>query len=381
MAYGDIGAVIDTVTVKTGTTECPFVIRVGAGVFAVFYCDTTSGVVLKTYSVNAAGTISNVSVTDTVVDATISLYLHVIHISGTIYAVVYRGAGSDGFITTVDIATNGTINDANIATYEFSTHDVWWPFICHLRANIYAITYYDSDDVDGVIATVSISTDGTTISLIAAWHFDTSQTYRSSCLKVTNNIVWVTYEDSLSNGYMFCVAISDAGAITAARITDWNYTALNEYRWPIKVGSQKYALAGHWTDNDGWVNTVTIADNGNITATFVDQKEFDISNCRDVQILSLGDIYYGVCYRGSADSLMIATYWITAAGDIKDANIDWVNLALTSIAYHRWCWATDDIYVIVYEDTVDDIILISVDVETAPPAEAIHHEMLMGIGP
>lgn len=379
MAYGEIGSIKHTVTVKTGTSFHPFVIRVGPGVFAVFYQHDGTGLVLKTYSVNAAGTISNVSVTDTVVDPLNVLYIHVIHISGTIYAAVYRGGGNDGFITTVDIATDGTINDANIATCEFSTHDVWYPFMCHVQADIYAITYYDSVDVDGVIASVTISTDGTTIALEVAWHFYSLQMYWSSCFKISDGIVWVTFADEFTLGYMFCVAISDTGAITAVRITDWNYIALNENRWPIRVGPQRYALAAHWTGNDGFVSSLPIADNGTITKSWDDYLEFDTVECRDVQILSLGGIYYAVCYRGQTGYWRIATFWIDTAGSIRNTNIDTFNSTQIIEVQHHWCWALQDIYIVAYANTVHDVFISSINIESVPPAAAIHHEMLMGM--
>jgi len=194
-------------------------------------------------------------------------------------------------------------------------------------------------------------------------------------------MVWVTYENWDANGVMFCVAISDAGVITGQRITDWNYTTLNEDRWPIKVGPQTYAFAAHWTDSDGFVHSVTIADNGNITQSWIEYLEFDITNCNDVQLLSLGGIYYGVLERGVSSYWKVKTFSITAAGVISDANIDALNSEIVVRVHPRWCWVLGDIYIVVYEDTADDIIMSSVDIESYVANAVSPHTMLMGLGP
>lgn len=381
MAIGDIGSAKTAVTVKEGTCLDPFPIRVGPGVFAVFYMDDTAGLIVKTYSSNAVGGITGISTSDTVVDAGGRSSPHVIHISGTIYAVTYNGADDHGHITTVDIATDGTINDASVQHLEWTAQIVEFPFICHVRQHYYAITYGVAAGYVGCLKTISISTDGATIASVDNWAFSTDQNNRTSCFKISEGVIWITYGDSFSSGFAFSVAISSEGAITESRITDWSYLQATTAMWPIRVGPQQYALAASWADSDGWVSSLSIADNGTITHAWDDQLEFDGTHCGMLQFLSLGGIYYAVCYIGSDDHWEIATFWIAADGEIRNSNIDTFDSASAVHSHITWCWALENIYIVAWENSLNDIIITPIDIESYTPPRAPRHEMLMGIGP
>src|SRR4030042_2059194 len=47
----------------------------------------------------------------------------IIPVSGNVYAIAYRGTSADGFLKTVEIATNGQITNSVIDTLEFDTAD------------------------------------------------------------------------------------------------------------------------------------------------------------------------------------------------------------------------------------------------------------------
>lgn len=381
MAYGDIGTAKTEVVVRTGSCQNPRIIRVGAGVFAVFYYDSVHKICVKTYSSDAAGNITGISTTDTVVDATGITDLNVIHIAGTVYALVYYGASSVGRLTTVDIATDGTINDANIASLTWESDPIKYPFICPVRGDIYAITCWKTAPNNGLLTTVSISQDGATLSTLDDWAFEVGTINFSCCFKLSDGYVCIAYYDNVAYAYLFSVSISDVGVITESRITDWYCSPIINAFWPIKVGAQQYALTCTGTDSDGFLVSVSVADNGVITQSWDDQLEFDTDYCATSQLLSLGGIYHAVCFKDAANHWRLATFAISPTGNISNSNIDTYDHNFASASYASWCWALGNIYIVAWEDNIDDIRITPIDIESYAPPPAVPHELMMGIGP
>ena len=84
----------------------------------------------------------------------------IIHVSGDIYAIAYRGDGDDGFLKTVEISSAGAITDTVIDTLEFDTLNGWEPQIINIKGNTHAIAYRGDGD-DGFLTTFAISSYGT----------------------------------------------------------------------------------------------------------------------------------------------------------------------------------------------------------------------------
>lgn len=381
MAYGDIGTAKTDVVVRTGSCQNPRIIRVGAGVFAVFYYDNVHNICVKTYSSDAAGNITGISTTDTVVDAAGLTDLNVIHIAGTVYALIYYGASNIGRLTTVDIAEDGTINDANIASFTWQAGAIFYPFICPVRGDIYAITHWRNPPNSGRLRTISISQDGATLAPTDEWEFEVGVINFSCCFKLSDGYITVAYNPSVGHANMFSVAISDAGVISKSRITNWICSPMVNAFWPIKLASQQYALTCTGTDSDGFLVSVTVADNGVITQSWDDQLEFDTDYCATNQILSLGGIYHAVCFKDAANHWRLATFWIEPDGEIRNSNIDTYDHNQTSASYASWCWALENIYIVAWEDNNNDIRITPIDIESYGRTPAVPHELMMGIGP
>src|SRR4030042_5834532 len=98
-------------------------------------------------------------------------------ISGNIYAIAYRGTSNDGFVRTVHIATDGSIGKSVIDTLEFDTSDGYEPRIIHVSGDYYAIAYRGSGN-DGFLRTVNIASDGMIANSVTdTYEFDTSNCY------------------------------------------------------------------------------------------------------------------------------------------------------------------------------------------------------------
>ena len=66
------------------------------------------------------------------------------------------GGGGDGFLKTIEIATNGQITDTAIDSLEYDITDGITSSIVHISGDVFAIAYQGNGD-DGFLATVSIS--------------------------------------------------------------------------------------------------------------------------------------------------------------------------------------------------------------------------------
>ena len=84
----------------------------------------------------------------------------IIPVSGSVYVIAYRGSASDGFLTTVNIATSGAITHSIVDTYNFDTSSGYEPTLIYLSGNIYVVAYRGGNtSTIGYIKTFQIATD------------------------------------------------------------------------------------------------------------------------------------------------------------------------------------------------------------------------------
>jgi len=120
----------------------------------------------------------------------------VVHIANDIYAVAYRGPDEDGFVSTLEIATDGTITPAVISSYEFYGGNLYFPEITQVTSNIYAISYTTwASAYDGYIRTIRIESDGTiNPAVIDTSLYDNARGYRGRLIHVNDTIFAMFYE-------------------------------------------------------------------------------------------------------------------------------------------------------------------------------------------
>ena len=164
---------IDTLEFDSGTGKNPNIIAISGNVFAIAYTSDGDDGFLKTVEIASNGQIT--SIIDTLeFDNAKGKTANIISISGTVYAIAYAGDSDDGFLKTVEINTSGQITNSVIDTLEFDTLKGKEPSIVPVAGNIYAIAYAGFGD-DGFLKTVEITTSGQiTNTVIDTLEFDTS---------------------------------------------------------------------------------------------------------------------------------------------------------------------------------------------------------------
>ncbi|SVD12294.1 uncharacterized protein METZ01_LOCUS365148, partial [marine metagenome] len=99
-------------------------------------------------------------------------YNSLVQVDSDTYALAYKGDDNDGFVTTFTVPSNGG-SITEVATLEYDTGKSEWNSIIQIDSDTYLVSYSGPDD-DGFVCTIYISADGSTISKVASFEFETS---------------------------------------------------------------------------------------------------------------------------------------------------------------------------------------------------------------
>jgi hypothetical protein len=244
-------------------------------------------------------------------------------VSGNIFAIAYRGDRDDGFLKTVQIASNGQIGDVVIDTLEFDDANGWYPNIIHVAGNIFAIAYQGASD-DGFLVTVQIASDGQIgNAVIDTLEFDTVVATTPNMVLVSGNVYAIAYWGNLGHGYLKTVQIATDGQIGDAVIDNLEFdTVMGYYPNIIPVAGSVYAISYEGAFGRGQLNTVEIASNGQMTDTVIDALQFDGVECLASNILHISGNIYTIAYPGANTDGFLKTVEIATNGQITEPVID-----------------------------------------------------------
>jgi len=293
----------------------------------VYKGDKDAGL-LKTVEIASDGQIVD-TVIDTLefdtlgIDTEVSKEPHIIHISGDVYAIVYKGKDDDGFLKTVEIAANGQIADIVIDTLEFDTDKGKEPRIIHISGDVYAVSYKGTDD-DGFLKTIEIASDGQiTDTVIDTLEFDILKGSFPKMLNISGDVYAIAYAGDGDDGFLKTVEIAANGQITDTVIDTLEYdTDKGKTPSVIHISGDVYAIAYAGTDDDGFLKTVGIAADGQITDTVIDALEFDTDKGKTPYVIHISGDVYAIAYAGTDDDGFLKTVGIAANGQITDTVID-----------------------------------------------------------
>jgi len=364
-AIGDFHGTIDTLEFDASDGYEPDIIQVSGNVYAIAYRGTGNDGFLKTVTIATDGQVAD-SVIDTLEFDTANGYEpDIIQVSGNVYAIAYRGTGSDGFLETVTIATDGQIADTVIDTLEFDTSSGLTPDIIHISGNVYAIAYRGSGS-DGFLETVTIATDGQIAdTVIDTLEFDTSTGYEPDIIPISGNVYAIAYRGTGSDGFLITVNIATDGQITDTVIDTLEFDTANGYEPDIiSISGNVYAIAYRGTGSDGFMITVNIATDGQITDTVIDTMEFDTSDCYTPNIIHIVDNGYAIAYRGTDSDGFLETVNIATDGQITDTVIDTLEFDTTNGLTPNIIPVDGNVYAVAYCGESNDGYLKTVNIET-----------------
>jgi len=347
MAYGDITeAVIDTLIIDSAFGSVPSALHIQDNVYAVAYQGPATDGWVKTFCVDDDGTISNAiigSLEFDTVNGAMSRGRSLVHVSGTTYAIVYKGPDSDGFIVTVSISGAGVIGNAVLYKLEYDTSATNAQTIIHVSGSIFAIFYKSSEN--GFIKTVSIAANGTISSVIDSFDMGGAVDW-CKIINHSGDIFLLAHDDKVHT-----ITIDSSGNIGAALISSLTFTALGaSYTNILQIAPTKYAVTfrdGTALQHDGHHTTFSVDGAGAISSA-IDTYEFS-GDLFANNTYNLSRLVRAVVYGGAGDNGHIETRSIDLDGNIATSRVDeWQfdnDYCNAPVLLH----VSDNVYLIIYQ--------------------------------
>lgn len=311
-AAGNIGAaVIDSYEFDTDKGYYPRIIHISGTVYALCYTGTDLGGFLKTINIEANGNIGAGPIDTFEYDTGYSSPQSIIHIAGPVYAIAYGYLTQQGRVTTVTINADGSIDDPVIEKVTYLPTPFLEPEIIHVTGNIYAIVYKGADD-DGFVLTISIDIDGDIGgAIIDTLEFETDFCEEPWIVHVTGAIFAICYKDANSDGWLKTVSIDALGDIGAAVIDSFEFDGdQGTYSHMIRVSGNAFSIVYCGPAADGWMKTITIDAAGNIGGAPIDSFEFDAVKCERPWIIHVVGDVYAISYIDTNDDGKLRTIGI-----------------------------------------------------------------------
>lgn len=367
---GDIAnAVIDSLTFDSSTCYLPSMIMVSNNICAVAYLGKSNKCYLETLSIAASGDIGN-SVIDTLTFSNQSSEPDIVHVTGDVYAIAYRGNSDRGYLITVTISASGDIGNSVIDSLQFDSTG-YEPAIIQVSGTTYAIAFRGYSTI-GYLKTVSIAASGVIgTSVINTMTFDATTCYTPSIIQVSGNTYAIAYCGPSNQGYLKTMSISASGVIGSPVINTliFDTSACNEPDI-VNVSGSTYAIAYRQSANQGCLKTISISTSGIIGSSAIDTFIFDPSACYEPNIVYVSGNVYAIAYRGSSNHGYLKTMSIASNGDIGASVIDTLQFDASTCYEPAIVNVTGGIFAIAYRAASDhgNLITVGITTQTAVPA-------------
>jgi hypothetical protein len=368
---GDISSILTFYEWDTNTGALVDAIRLGTSEYYLiaYQGESSDGYLCTIHVWNNSGLIQQSVVDVWEHDTTDGGYDSIVHVAGDVYAITYRDASPTArqivFTVNVDDA-NGDITNAAIDT-QMLTYQGYECNIVHANDNIYAVAYREASTNDGFIETISIDSSGNIgDSVIDSIEFNGTDGYYPKMTMIDSDTVAIVYQGTGTDGYLVTYDISSTGDITNTWADQWEFdTANGGTPNIIHINGNVYAIAFEDSSGDGQIKTVTIANTGMITKSWIDTLEFDTADAGYQYLFHVAYNVYGVSYQGTSADGYICTMTIDNNGTISNTIIDSLEFDTSdNVWYATVIPISGNYFLIVYEGTDYDGICHTVEINT-----------------
>jgi hypothetical protein len=326
--------------------DFPEIFNIGTDRYAIAYQDEANDGWIRTINIDSAGNIGAV-IDSWEYQTSNGQYPDVIPISGDVYAIVHTGPGSDGWIRTVNITSTGTITKSGYhasTQFEFDTNTGNFPDIIQVFQNIYAIVYA-GPGTDGYLKTLSIFPNGTIGPVIDSIEYDTDQGDVPRIDQVATNVFAIAYKGLDNDGYVATVPINNDGIIGDTALDSTSNDNTGEHISSPLGSPGKIGTAVNLEESDN--NYILVSDSATLDITGPITLSAWVNNEDSNQaawetILSKGDAYalhtcgtpVSSCAQGTtADGFTFAmsgpTGTTNLGSDVAPAADDWYYVVST----------------------------------------------------
>lgn len=231
--------------------------------------------------------------------------------------------------------TNGTIYPGAIDSILMTYNGTYIDFD-QVSGSVYAVAYSNVADNDGFLETIWINTTGTiNNTILSTKEFDVSNAYCIDLCPIDSDTLAICYQWSGGDGNLQTWNISSAGAITATVADSWEFDPSDLMSPPrmINIYGDVYAIFYTTTGKVGKVVTISVANTGMITKSFIDSDlRIPLAQWFYVSQINIGSVYtFG--YRGGTNATYpfnVSTINISNTGVVADSLAD--TLQMTDIS-------------------------------------------------
>jgi len=273
-------ATIDTLVFEASGCYEPCMLHVCGSTYAIAYRGPADLGYLKTVQIGDDGQIADAVLDTLEFDGSQAYEPDLVYVSKDIFGIAYRGGADYGHVSTVGIAAGGEITDTVIDTLQFDSSRAYEPDIVRVAGDVYAIAYEGAGS-GGYVTTVEITSDGAiTDAAMDTLRYDPSRGSEPDMVPVAGGVYAIAHRGADSDGFLTTVEIAASGQITDTVIDSLEFDTADSYEPSMAALSETvYAVAYRDSFGAGRLRTVEIAVNGQITDTVIDTLQFDSSAC------------------------------------------------------------------------------------------------------
>ena len=211
---------------------------------------------------------------------------------------------------------------------------------------IIPVGMFDAYAAEGDITSVKTQSEGNNL------EYDTDNGLHNSLVQVDSDTYALAYRGTDDDGFMSTFTISDDGE-TITKVSTLEFAPNhNTHNSLVQVDSDTYALAFGGNDDAGWINTFTISADGE-TITKVKQLKHDTNKGLHNSLVQVDSDTYALAYRGNDDDGFMSTFTISANGstitEVDSLEHDTDNAKSNSLVQ-----VDSDTYALAYQGTDDD---------------------------
>jgi len=381
MAYGDLGAVVDTLTFTTFAAHCNENAHVVDDIFCVSSRWGSGSNYVFTFSIDSLGEIS---------DAVIDDILHhtqtsddrnkLAKLTDSIYAIATVNATNELTIDTIEIHANGQITDTCLDKHLWDGSNCLPGKLVKCGPGLLALAFDNNAHSKGHLWTIRVYGDGSIEPVIVdTLEFDPTTCNEPHLAEIHPGIWAITYIGPDGHGFIKTVSIS-AGGIIGSVLDTFEFDGVKVYYPTIAKAHGDFFAIGYTATaaGDGKLAIVEIGSGGAITEPVVDTCFFQTRQYSYNCTFSFRQGYIGVAYSDPNGHGILKTFLVDGDGKLNDTVIDTLDFCPAGAMWPHVIHHSGDVWAVTHTAAGTRGQVTSFGLET-PPAPARLKDLMRGM--
>jgi len=263
--------------------------------------------------------------------------------------------------------TVGEIASSTIDSYEYDVTRGRDPDVVHVSGDVYAFAYgRRGDDNDGWLFTTTVSGDGTLGGgKLDSFEFGPQRGNFPDIFHVSGNVYAIAYSGPGGDGWIQTITIAQDGTIGSSAIDSFEFDPDRCVRpCVVHVSGDVYAIAYEGPGYRGELVTLQVAADGTIGSACIDTFEFDSGGGSAPKLFHVAGDVYAIAYSDGSGLGWIRTVSIATNGTIGNSAIDSLQFESVSCAKPDVVHVSGDVYAVVYTGPDADGWIVTVGIAT-----------------